>query len=114
MVLDVGCGVASFGGILFERQVLTMFLAPKDEHEAQVQFALEYGIPAISVVMGTQRIPFPSICFDSVRCARCKVPWNVDGLYLEPAQIVQLVHHNYIFHSSVSSHNIFQEFPYSH
>ena len=64
MVLDVGCGVASFGGILFEGQVLTMFLAPKDEHEAQMQFSLEHGIPVISVVMGTQRIPFPSTIFD--------------------------------------------------
>ena len=36
VVLDVGCGVASFGGFLFERDVLTMSFAPKDEHEAQV------------------------------------------------------------------------------
>ena len=88
MVLDVGCGVASFGGILFERQVLTMFLAPKDEHEAQVHFALEHGITAISAVMGTQRLPFPSTVFDVVHCARCRVPWHADGLSLEPAQIV--------------------------
>ncbi|OEL31634.1 putative methyltransferase PMT26 [Dichanthelium oligosanthes] len=52
VVLDVGCGVASFGGYLFERDVITMSFAPKDEHEAQVQFALERGIPAISAVMG--------------------------------------------------------------
>lgn len=79
VVLDVGCGVASFGGFLFERQVLTMSLAPKDEHEAQVQFALERGIPAISAVMGTQRLPFPSTVFDVVHCARCRVPWHADG-----------------------------------
>jgi hypothetical protein len=79
VVLDVGCGVASFGGFLFERQVLTMSLAPKDEHEAQVQFALERGIPAISAVMGTQRLPFPSTVFDIVHCARCRVPWHADG-----------------------------------
>ncbi|KAA8547017.1 hypothetical protein F0562_003446 [Nyssa sinensis] len=41
VILDVGCGVASFGGYLFERDVLTISFAPKDEHEAQVQFALE-------------------------------------------------------------------------
>ncbi|CAI0621441.1 unnamed protein product [Linum tenue] len=46
VILDVGCGVASFGGYLFERDVLAMSFAPKDEHEAQVQFALERGIPA--------------------------------------------------------------------
>ncbi|CAL4982022.1 unnamed protein product [Urochloa decumbens] len=79
VVLDVGCGVASFGGYLFDRDVLTMSLAPKDEHEAQVQFALERGIPAISAVMGTQRLPFPGGVFDVVHCARCRVPWHIDG-----------------------------------
>ncbi|CAJ1930276.1 unnamed protein product [Sphenostylis stenocarpa] len=79
VVLDVGCGVGSFGGFLFERDVITMSFAPKDEHEAQVQFALERGIPAISAVMGTQRLPFPSRVFDLIHCARCRVPWHVDG-----------------------------------
>ncbi|KAG8373242.1 hypothetical protein BUALT_Bualt11G0003300 [Buddleja alternifolia] len=79
VVLDVGCGVASFGGYLFDRDVLTMSFAPKDEHEAQVQFALERGIPAISAVMGSQRLPFPSRVFDLVHCARCRVPWQADG-----------------------------------
>ncbi|KAK9740968.1 hypothetical protein RND81_03G073600 [Saponaria officinalis] len=79
VVLDVGCGVASFGGYLFDRNVITMSLAPKDEHEAQVQFALERGIPAISAVMGTKRLPFPSIAFDIVHCARCRVPWHIEG-----------------------------------
>ncbi|CAA3016001.1 probable methyltransferase PMT26 [Olea europaea subsp. europaea] len=79
VVLDVGCGVASFGGFLFERDTLTMSLAPKDEHEAQVQFALERGIPAISAVMGTKRLPYPARVFDSVHCARCRVPWHIEG-----------------------------------
>ncbi|KMT09498.1 hypothetical protein BVRB_6g129670 isoform B [Beta vulgaris subsp. vulgaris] len=79
VVLDVGCGVASFGGYLFDRDVLTMSFAPKDEHEAQVQFALERGIPAISAVMGSQRLPFPSRVFDAVHCARCRVPWHAEG-----------------------------------
>ncbi|VFQ99293.1 unnamed protein product [Cuscuta campestris] len=79
VILDVGCGVASFGGYLFERDVLAMSLAPKDEHEAQVQFALERGIPAISAVMGTKRVPFPSKVFDVVHCARCRVPWHAEG-----------------------------------
>ncbi|XP_072974160.1 probable methyltransferase PMT24 [Typha angustifolia] len=79
VVLDVGCGVASFGGYLFDRDVLTMSFAPKDEHEAQVQFALERGIPAISAVMGTKRLPFPSGVFDIVHCARCRVPWHIEG-----------------------------------
>ncbi|XP_073013486.1 probable methyltransferase PMT24 [Typha latifolia] len=79
VVLDVGCGVASFGGSLFDRDVLTMSFAPKDEHEAQVQFALERGIPAISAVMGTKRLSFPSHVFDVVHCARCRVPWHIEG-----------------------------------
>ncbi|XP_071737033.1 probable methyltransferase PMT26 [Rutidosis leptorrhynchoides] len=79
VVLDVGCGVASFGGYLFDRDVLTMSLAPKDEHEAQTQFALERGIPALSAVMGTQRLPFPARVFDIVHCARCRVPWHIEG-----------------------------------
>ncbi|CAL0330737.1 unnamed protein product [Lupinus luteus] len=79
VILDVGCGVGSFGGFLFERDVIAMSFAPKDEHEAQVQFALERGIPAISAVMGTQRLQFPSSVFDLVHCARCRVPWHEDG-----------------------------------
>lgn len=79
VILDVGCGVASFGGFLFDRDVLAMSFAPKDEHEAQVQFALERGIPAISAVMGTQRLPFPARVFDIVHCARCRVPWHIEG-----------------------------------
>ncbi|KAK2391198.1 hypothetical protein P8452_28323 [Trifolium repens] len=79
VILDVGCGVASFGGFLFDRDVLAMSLAPKDEHEAQVQFALERGIPAISAVMGTKRLPFPGRVFDVVHCARCRVPWHIEG-----------------------------------
>ncbi|KAG8383862.1 hypothetical protein BUALT_Bualt04G0057800 [Buddleja alternifolia] len=79
VVLDVGCGVASFGGFLFDRDTLTMSLAPKDEHEAQVQFALERGIPAISAVMGTKRLPYPGRVFDIVHCARCRVPWHIEG-----------------------------------
>ncbi|XP_062007339.1 probable methyltransferase PMT26 [Rosa rugosa] len=79
VILDVGCGVASFGGYQFDRDVLAMSFAPKDEHEAQVQFALERGIPAISAVMGTQRLPYPSKVFDVVHCARCRVPWHIEG-----------------------------------
>ncbi|KAJ8771683.1 hypothetical protein K2173_026860 [Erythroxylum novogranatense] len=79
VILDVGCGVASFGGYLFERDVIAMSFAPKDEHEAQVQFALERGIPAISAVMGTKRLPFPSSVFDVIHCARCRVPWHIEG-----------------------------------
>ncbi|KAH8959410.1 hypothetical protein BDL97_06G076600 [Sphagnum fallax] len=78
VVLDVGCGVASFGGYLFDKDVITMSVAPKDEHEAQVQLALERGIPALSSVMST-RLLFPSNVFDMVHCAHCQVHWHGDG-----------------------------------
>lgn len=64
---------------MFDKDVLAMSLAPKDEHEAQIQFALERGIPAFSSVMGTQRLVFPSNVYDVVHCARCRVPWEIEG-----------------------------------
>nr|KAJ0226786.1 hypothetical protein LSAT_V11C100038360 [Lactuca sativa] len=79
VILDFGCVVASFGGYLFERDVFTMSFAPNDEHEAQVKFSLERGIPAISAVMGTQRLPFPSKIFDAIHWVSCRVPWHIEG-----------------------------------
>jgi len=81
--LDTGCGVASWGAYLLKRNVLTMSFAPRDSHEAQVQFALERGVPAVIGVMGTQRLPYPSRAFDMSHCSRCLIPWTAnDGLYL--------------------------------
>ncbi|KAM1054127.1 hypothetical protein FF1_001552 [Malus domestica] len=79
VVLDVGCGVASFGGYLLDKDVITMSFAPKDEHEAQIQFALERGIPATLSVIGTQRLTFPDNAFDLIHCARCRVHWDANG-----------------------------------
>lgn len=79
VILDVGCGVASFGGFLLEKNVITMSFAPKDEHEAQIQFALERGIPATLSVIGTQRLAFPDNAYDLIHCARCRVHWDADG-----------------------------------
>ena len=52
--------MASWGGDLLDRGILTVSLAPRDNHEAQVQFALERGIPAVLGIISTQRLPFPS------------------------------------------------------
>lgn len=79
VILDVGCGVASFGGYLLDKDVITMSFAPKDEHEAQIQFALERGIPAMLSVIGTQKLTFPDNAFDLIHCARCRVHWDADG-----------------------------------
>ncbi|KAF7837143.1 putative methyltransferase PMT19 [Senna tora] len=78
-VLDVGCGVASFGGALMDYNILTMSIAPRDSHEAQVQFALERGLPAMLAVLSTHRLPFPSRSFDMAHCSRCLVPWTHNG-----------------------------------
>ncbi|EYU22422.1 hypothetical protein MIMGU_mgv1a003056mg [Erythranthe guttata] len=82
--LDTGCGVASWGAYLWKRNVIAMSFAPRDSHEAQVQFALERGVPAVIGVLGTVKIPYPSSAFDMAHCSRCLIPWGVnDGLYMK-------------------------------
>ncbi|XP_043725471.1 probable methyltransferase PMT15 [Telopea speciosissima] len=81
--VDTGCGVASWGAYLLSRNILTMSFAPRDTHEAQVQFALERGVPALIGVMASIRLPYPSRAFDMAHCSRCLIPWGqYDGLYL--------------------------------
>ncbi|XP_010542245.1 PREDICTED: probable methyltransferase PMT17 isoform X3 [Tarenaya hassleriana] len=81
--IDTGCGVASFGAYLLKRDIIAMSFAPRDTHEAQVQFALERGVPAIIGIMGSKRLPYPARAFDLAHCSRCLIPWfKYDGLYL--------------------------------
>ncbi|XP_028788176.1 probable methyltransferase PMT2 [Neltuma alba] len=77
--LDTGCGVASWGAYLLKKKVITMSIAPRDSHEAQVQFALERGVPAIIGVLGTIKLPFPAGSFDMAHCSRCLIPWGSNG-----------------------------------
>uniref|UniRef100_A0A164T6G3 Methyltransferase n=1 Tax=Daucus carota subsp. sativus TaxID=79200 RepID=A0A164T6G3_DAUCS len=82
-VLDIGCGVASFGAYLLKYDVLTMSVAPNDVHQNQIQFALERGIPAYLGVLGTQRLPYPSRSFELAHCSRCRIDWlQRDGILL--------------------------------
>ncbi|MCL7024798.1 hypothetical protein MKW94_030571 [Papaver nudicaule] len=75
--------VASFGAELADYNILTMSIAPRDIHEAQVQFALERGLPAMLGILSIHRLPYPSRSFDMAHCARCLVPWTgYDGIYL--------------------------------
>ncbi|XP_039136162.1 probable methyltransferase PMT3 [Dioscorea cayenensis subsp. rotundata] len=74
-VLDVGCGVASFGGYLLSSDIIAMSLAPNDVHQNQIQFALERGIPAYLGVLGTKRLPYPSRSFELAHCSRCRIDW---------------------------------------
>ncbi|TYG57812.1 hypothetical protein ES288_D08G172600v1 [Gossypium darwinii] len=73
--LDMGCGVASFGGSLLAEGILTLSFAPRDSHKAQIQFALERGIPAFVLMFGTRRLPFPAFAFDFIHCSRCLIPF---------------------------------------
>ncbi|XP_031269109.1 probable methyltransferase PMT2 [Pistacia vera] len=81
--LDTGCGVASWGAYLFNKNIVTMSFAPRDSHEAQVQFALERGVPAVIGVLGTIKLPYPSRAFDMAHCSRCLIPWSSNnGTYM--------------------------------
>ncbi|XP_030932552.1 probable methyltransferase PMT16 [Quercus lobata] len=81
--IDTGCGVASWGAYLLSRNIVTVSFAPRDTHEAQVQFALERGVPALIGVFASIRLPYPSRAFDMAHCSRCLIPWGqYDGLYL--------------------------------
>ncbi|XP_030463562.2 probable methyltransferase PMT15 [Syzygium oleosum] len=77
--IDTGCGVASWGAYLLSRNVLTVSFAPRDTHEAQVQFALERGVPALIGVLASKRLPYPSRAFDMAHCSRCLIPWAQSG-----------------------------------
>ncbi|XAR65875.1 hypothetical protein NMG60_11011867 [Bertholletia excelsa] len=81
--IDTGCGVASWGAYLLSRDIITMSFAPRDNHEAQVQFALERGVPAMIGVLASKRLPYPSRVFDMAHCSRCLIPWHqYGGIYL--------------------------------
>ncbi|XP_017416669.1 probable methyltransferase PMT2 [Vigna angularis] len=70
--------------IQYEGNVIAMSIAPRDSHEAQVQFALERGVPAIIGVLGTIMLSFPSRAFDMAHCSRCLILWGSnDGIYMK-------------------------------
>ncbi|KAH1235132.1 putative methyltransferase PMT13 [Glycine max] len=81
--LDTGCGVASWGAYLLSRDIIAVSFAPRDTHEAQVQFALERGVPGLIGVLASIRLPYPSRSFDMAHCSRCLIPWGQnEGIYL--------------------------------
>ncbi|GKU98451.1 hypothetical protein SLEP1_g11457 [Rubroshorea leprosula] len=91
VALDIGCGVASFGAFLLQRNVTTMSIAPKDVHENQIQFALERGVPAMVAVFSTRRLLYPSQAFDLIHCSRCRINWTRDDgiLLLEASRMLR-------------------------
>ncbi|GER40268.1 S-adenosyl-L-methionine-dependentmethyltransferases superfamily protein [Striga asiatica] len=82
-ILDIECGYGSFGAHLSSNQLLTMCLANYEASGSQVQLTLERGLPAMIGSFTSKQLPYPSLSFDMVHCARCRIEWDKkDGIYL--------------------------------
>ncbi|CAA0840767.1 Probable pectin methyltransferase QUA2 [Striga hermonthica] len=82
-ILDIECGYGSFGAYLSSSQLLTMCLANYEASGSQVQLTLERGLPAMIGSFTSKQLPYPSLSFDMVHCARCRIEWDKkDGIYL--------------------------------
>ncbi|KAK4428571.1 putative pectin methyltransferase QUA2 [Sesamum alatum] len=82
-ILDIECGYGSFGAHLSSNQLLTMCLANYEASGSQVQLTLERGLPAIIGSFTSKQLPYPSLSFDMIHCARCRVDWDTkDGIFL--------------------------------
>ncbi|KAJ7958995.1 S-adenosyl-L-methionine-dependent methyltransferases superfamily protein [Quillaja saponaria] len=82
-ILDIGCGYGSFGAHLFSSQLLTMCIANYEPSGSQVQLTLERGLPAMIGSFTSRRLPYPSLSFDMLHCARCGIDWDQkDGILL--------------------------------
>ncbi|KAK9713471.1 hypothetical protein RND81_06G029700 [Saponaria officinalis] len=85
-VLDIGCGYGSFGAHLFSRNMLTMCIANYESSGSQIQITLERGLPAMIASFTLKRLPFSSLSFDMLHCARCDIEWDQkDGVFLVEA-----------------------------
>ncbi|XAR48549.1 Sarcosine/dimethylglycine N-methyltransferase [Bertholletia excelsa] len=82
-ILDIGCGYGSFGAHLFSKQLLTMCIADYEASGSQVQLTLERGLPAMISSFSSKQLPYPSLSFDMVHCARCGIDWDQkEGIFL--------------------------------
>ncbi|KAG6705481.1 hypothetical protein I3842_07G181000 [Carya illinoinensis] len=82
-ILDIGCGYGSFGAHLFSNELLTMCIANYEVLGSQVQLTLERGLPAMIGSFISKQLPYPSLSFDMLHCARCGIDWDQkDGIYL--------------------------------
>ncbi|CAL1390320.1 unnamed protein product [Linum trigynum] len=85
-ILDIGCGYGSFGAHLFSKQLLTMCIANYEASGSQVQLTLERGLPAMIGSFTLKQLPYPSLSFDMLHCARCGIDWDQkDGIFLVEA-----------------------------
>ncbi|KAK9270027.1 hypothetical protein L1049_025600 [Liquidambar formosana] len=82
-ILDIGCGYGSFGAHLFSKQLITMCIANYEASGSQVQLTLERGLPAMIGSFTSKQLPYPSLSFDMLHCARCGIDWDQkDGIFL--------------------------------
>lgn len=82
-VLDIGCGFGSFGAHLFSKELITMCIANYETSGSQVQVTLERGMPALIASFASKQLPFPSLSFDMLHCARCGIDLEKnDGILL--------------------------------
>ncbi|KAK8579933.1 hypothetical protein V6N12_070229 [Hibiscus sabdariffa] len=82
-ILDIGCGYGSFGAHLVSEQILTMCIANYESSGSQVQLTLERGLPAMIGSFSSKQLPYPSLSFDLLHCARCGIDWDQkDGIFL--------------------------------
>ncbi|KAI5597823.1 hypothetical protein POPTR_002G098000v4 [Populus trichocarpa] len=88
-ILDIGCGYGSFGAHLFSKQLITICIANYEPSGSQVQLTLERGLPAMIGSFNSNQLPYPSLSFDMLHCARCGIDWDLkDGYFLIEADRV--------------------------
>ncbi|KAL0366395.1 UNVERIFIED_CONTAM: putative pectin methyltransferase QUA2 [Sesamum radiatum] len=75
-ILDIECGYGSFGAHLSSHQLLTMCLANYEASGSQVQLTLERGLPAMIGSFSSKQLPYSSLSFDMIHCARCHIDWD--------------------------------------
>jgi hypothetical protein len=78
--LDIGCGYGSFGAHLFSKQLITICIANYEPSGSQVQLTLERGLPAMIGSFNSNQLPYPSLSFDMLHCARCGIDWDLKGM----------------------------------
>ncbi|KAE8682192.1 putative pectin methyltransferase QUA2 [Hibiscus syriacus] len=79
----LGCGYGSFGAHLFSEEILTMCIASYESSGSQVQLTLERGLPAMIGSFSSKQLPYPSLSFVLLHCARCGIDWDKkDGIFL--------------------------------
>lgn len=56
-----------------------MCVANYEASGSQVQLTLERGLPAMIGSFTSKQLPYPSLSFDMIHCARCHIEWDKKG-----------------------------------